>query len=153
MEDSIRYFTLFVVTLLFIGMLLALNKALNINTEGRIHELDSLRNMYHKVDSINIADIVIDIQKQQLTSDYSRDINKTLFSTIAKSFLFGLIFLVLCLLGYWFMNKMFPPYNFVWGDYIEVYQRKKSIRNIVFIIIGLGIIISAVGSLIANKLG
>lgn len=132
--------------------MLTIDKSLNFKTESRIHELDSLRNKYHQIDSINIADLIIDIQQQQLASESNKDFNKSLYFTLIKTIFYGLIFIVICLLGYWFVKKMFPPYNFIWGDYIEVYKRKKSIRNVVFVIIGLGIIISAVGSLIASKL-
>ncbi len=50
------------------------------------------------------------------------------------------------------VKKLYPFYNFYWGDYIKEYDKKKSIRKYILVIIVTGIIVSAVGGILVNKI-
>jgi hypothetical protein len=43
---------------------------------------------------------------------------------------------------------LFPPYNFLWGDYVRLYERRKSVRNFVLVVLVLGVVLSVVGNFI-----
>jgi hypothetical protein len=51
-----------------------------------------------------------------------------------------------------FVTRYYPVYNFCWGDYLEVFQRKESVRKFVLVVIVLGILISLTGSILASHL-
>ncbi len=48
--------------------------------------------------------------------------------------------------------KLYPKYNFCWGDYLINYEKIESRRKFINIVIILGLIISIIGSLIATKI-
>lgn len=46
-----------------------------------------------------------------------------------------------------------PSYNFLWGDYIPIFNRKKNIRNVLWTVVILGTIVSVVSTIISKKMG
>jgi hypothetical protein len=52
-----------------------------------------------------------------------------------------------------FLLNYYPAYNFCWGDYAEVFQRKEAVRKFVTVVIFIGIIVSFVGGILANITG
>lgn len=46
-----------------------------------------------------------------------------------------------------------PAYNFYWGDYIAFYDRRKNVRNVVWTVIILGVIVSVIGAIVSKKIG
>lgn len=65
----------------------------------------------------------------------------------------GLVALILALAAAMlFMQRYFSLYNFVWGDFEAQFQRREEARKFWIVIIGAGILVSAVGGLIANRL-
>ncbi|HWM30793.1 MAG TPA: hypothetical protein VNO69_03705 [Methyloceanibacter sp.] len=64
--------------------------------------------------------------------------------------MFGL--LVLAILIWSFFYKYYPVFNFVWGDYVDEFDRLERARRFWLLTIVLGVIVSAVGGLIANNL-
>lgn len=49
-----------------------------------------------------------------------------------------------------FLAAYFPPYAFCWGDYVEVFRRKESVRRFVVVVVLVGILVSFVGGILAN---
>jgi len=49
-----------------------------------------------------------------------------------------------------FFLKFYPIYNFCWGDYTELFNRKESVRKFVLIVIIVGIVVSFIGGILAN---
>lgn len=69
--------------------------------------------------------------------------------------IFFVLLAVLAFLGVttWFFFKYYPVFNFCWGDYVEEYRRKESIRKFVMVVVVLGLVISILGGVIANLTG
>lgn len=65
---------------------------------------------------------------------------------------FGGLILILIIL-FIYLSRLYPVYNFCWGDYLEVYKKKESARKTVNTVVIIGLIISVVGGLIANYIG
>lgn len=66
---------------------------------------------------------------------------------------FTVIILIIYLVYYLYFKKLFPVYNFIWGDYEDQFSKVESNRKTVNNVIILGLIISVVGGLIANYIG
>lgn len=62
----------------------------------------------------------------------------------------GLIILLICYSVY--MWKLFPLYNFCWGDYLDVFKKKETTRKTFNTVVIIGLLISIVGGIIANFL-
>lgn len=50
------------------------------------------------------------------------------------------------------VRYLFPPYNFLWGDYIKVYESRKSRRNFIFVVVILSVILSVAANFIYDFL-
>jgi hypothetical protein len=46
----------------------------------------------------------------------------------------------------------FPPYNFCWGDYIKIFNQRRTVGRFIIVTVIVGILLSVVGGLIANFL-
>ncbi len=46
-----------------------------------------------------------------------------------------------------------PPYNFVWGDYIKVYEGRQAARNFVYVALVVGLLVTIIGGIITKKIG
>lgn len=57
---------------------------------------------------------------------------------------------VLWLIGFLYLWKLYPIYNFCWGDYLEVFNRKESARKNFNTVVIWGLVISIIGGLITN---
>lgn len=61
--------------------------------------------------------------------------------------------LLLFFIALWlFIDRLFPAYNFCWGDYLGLYERKLAIRRYILIVVVTGIIVSAIGGFIVDRL-
>jgi len=136
-----------------IGFINSLSQDIIYDNSARIQALDSLKNSYHNSDSLNIIDVIIDLQKKQLMTDPSNQTAKTVFKPLINTIIYGFSTVIVLLLFYLGLKPLFPIYIFNWGDYIDRYRKIKSIRNVIFIVIIVGIIVSIIGGLIANKIG
>jgi uncharacterized membrane protein YozB (DUF420 family) len=64
---------------------------------------------------------------------------------IIGSFIILSIFLII------YLYKLYPVYNFCWGDYLDVFNKKENARKTFNTVIIIGLIISIIGGLIANR--
>ncbi|MCB4800272.1 hypothetical protein [Neotamlana laminarinivorans] len=64
----------------------------------------------------------------------------------------GGIFTVLLIIYFYFL-KLYPVYNFCWGDYLESFKKKESLRKTINTVVIIGLVISVIGGLIANQIG
>lgn len=49
------------------------------------------------------------------------------------------------------LQRFYPLYNFVWGDYLDVFDRNTGVLKVVFVVVIIGIVVSTIGGLIANR--
>lgn len=71
-----------------------------------------------------------------------------LFPSNALGLYVGLFSAVIFSLSYVFLKEYYPLYNFVWGDYEQVFEKKKSVLRYLLYTVCLGILLS----ILANKL-
>ncbi len=69
---------------------------------------------------------------------------------IPMSVLVGLL-LILIIFAFC-VSRFFPPYNFCWGDYLESFRRKESVRKFILGAVVVGLAISFIGSVMAGLL-
>ncbi|WFO15647.1 hypothetical protein M601_018140 [Cellulophaga baltica 4] len=62
-------------------------------------------------------------------------------------------FFTIILIFYFYILRLYPIYNFCWGDYSESFKKKESFRKTINTVVIIGLIISIVGGLIANYIG
>jgi|GEM_PF-3548695 len=62
----------------------------------------------------------------------------------------GGILILLIVIGI-YIQKLYPLYNFCWGDYLEVFKKKETTRKTFNTVVIIGLIVSIIGSLIANR--
>lgn len=69
---------------------------------------------------------------------------------------YGIIGIIILVFIYiilnFYLQKTYPSYNFCWGDYIEEFKRKNSIRKTINIVIIIGLFVSIVAGLIVEKI-
>jgi hypothetical protein len=76
--------------------------------------------------------------------------NSFLYFVTPLAFMVGILLVVL-LIAYFF-DRYYPAYNFCWGDYVEVFQRKESRRKFILVVLVVGVLVSFVGGVLANML-
>lgn len=54
---------------------------------------------------------------------------------------------------YMFFLRFYLVYNFLWGDYLEYFNKRESTRKFVLVIILVGIVVSFIGGILANMTG
>ena len=73
-----------------------------------------------------------------------------------KSLLMYTLALALPYIVLWLLRrtvlKLYPPYNFYWGDYIAYYQKCENAQNILWTVVVLGILVSIVSTYILRFL-
>jgi hypothetical protein len=66
-------------------------------------------------------------------------------------YFFGSIIVLLLIMA--FFLKYYLVYNFLWGEYVEEFNRRESTRRFWLIVIAVGIVVSFVGGILANNIG
>ena len=98
--------------------------------------------------------MIIDIEKTKVQSEISNNKPK-IYRGMSMPKWAGLT-IVIFLLAMFFLYKYYTVYNFCWGEYLEIFQRKESTRKIILgIIVGtvlLGILVNLLSSYIWEKL-
>jgi len=69
-----------------------------------------------------------------------------------KPVLYGFGAVGILILFYFFLIRYYPVYNFCWGEYKDIFQKRESARGFWLVIIGIGIMVSFIGGILANKL-
>jgi hypothetical protein len=62
----------------------------------------------------------------------------------------GLIIILICF--YIYTWRLYPLYNFCWGEYLDVFKKKETSRKTFNTVVIIGLIVSVVGGIIANFL-
>ena len=83
---------------------------------------------------------------QKNSPDYS-------FFAIFAPTVYTLCAITLLAACYWLALRYYPTYNFCWGDYVQEFARKEARRKLILIGIVLALLVSVIGSIIANSLG
>jgi hypothetical protein len=94
------------------------------------------------------------VQRSQELQHRFAEINQQDFFSrniyIVKFILFVLTPPLLLYLIRTFLVLFYPTYNFCWGDYLDIFRRKESVRKFVIVVIFIGVIVSFIGGVLAN---
>jgi hypothetical protein len=92
-------------------------------------------------------DAILFVERQRDTVKLTKDI-------LPVKYLIFLVSLILILIGVsLFLIRYYPVYNFCWGEYADEFQRKETRRQFWLIIIIIGVVVSFLGSILANNVG
>jgi len=101
-----------------------------------------LEQAFKKGEITDTIEALIFIEKEKASKKVQFQELKSIFFILG-----GFGFLILLTL---FFIKYFPIYNFCWGDYIDLFNRKESVRKFVLTVVIVGIVVSFIGGILAN---
>ena len=137
---------------MFIGMFKSDNESNNYSREI-ISEVNQIESSWLKGAIKSDGELILKLAKTKAKSDLKKDALLHDFSSIGK--MFGWIvggFIILFLLAMAF-EKLYPGYNFCWGEYLETFNKKESARKFILVVVLLGLVLSIAGGLITNYIG
>jgi hypothetical protein len=134
---------LFILLPLSLGMLMVAYVSSEYRKNVLLEQINAIESAWKSGQIKDPIEVVLEISKLQVTHDPS----SPLFNWEDNRWYILMIIAFGALLGLGlFWVYFFPFYNFLWGDYVKVYEKKKAIGKF---IIG-GIILTLVISMIAN---
>jgi len=136
-----QIFTLVIPLLFLIAIMIpAINGATNTESEW-----DNIRSEWESKELTDPVEAIIRIQELNYSLKQFAGIKYVVFGI-------GIIILIMFSFSF-YLQKFYPACNFCWGDYIEEFKRKESIRKTINIVIVIGLIVSVLGGIIADRIG
>lgn len=117
--------------------------------KASLENLNSLEAQWKNHQISDIAEIVFAIERQRLES---QNVSSVFQLILTPMIALGVIFTLFAIYGIQIIHYLFPPYNFLWGDYVKMYEKRKSTSNFIFVVIILGIVLSVSASYIYSYL-
>lgn len=137
-----RYGSLIMMTIFMISTLFALVMGLEDNSKI----VKNIVSEYNNGQIGNTNELIIRFEEARSNTTK----NPSLMFIIPGIVLIAYLFIAFGI--HFYRIKFFPLYNFCWGDYLEVFNKKESSRKTFNTVIIAGIIVSVIGGIIANKL-
>jgi hypothetical protein len=141
-------FVVALIAVLAVGMFFVLPSYFADMRQAEIQAIDSLEARWKEGELTDLVEVICELQRVR-----SKSFNaSTLFQVLAGIYLvpIGLVLLFLILRG---LAQFFPSYNFIWGDYVRVYEKRKATGRFILVVIILGIIVGILGNLFTALLG
>jgi len=91
-----------------------------------------------------IGDLILAVEKERILQQGYMNMfggSTMLWWGVGMTFAF-----LLSLFGKPLLHYLFPPYHFLWGDYVKFYESRKGMRNLILVVIMLGIVVSVVAN-------
>lgn len=127
-------------------------------TETRLQTIDSLEAKWKSGEFTDPIEIILELERAQ-----ARQLDWTGLEIlgspgawgvwIAKTVALPIVILILLGFAIYSCAYFFPAYNFIWGDYTKVYEKRKGTGKFVLGTIILAIILSVVGNYFSALLG
>tara|TARA_R110001606_G_C15313637_1_gene643880 strand:- start:119 stop:979 length:861 start_codon:yes stop_codon:yes gene_type:complete len=141
-NKSFRFF----MTLSFpIAILIAMMFSLLTGTRDKSKIIENIRTDYESGKLTEPIEALLRIHESTSAIDTETPLKYALI-TVGSIYIF-IIFM------YIYLIKFYSVYNFCWGDYLESFRKKESLRKTVNTVIIIGLIVSIVGGIIANYIG
>jgi hypothetical protein len=141
-KSSTRLFSLFIPLLLTIVMLISLLSSIT----NRDNYLVKVKESYAKGEIKNTDQLIFLIEEAK--QKQSENLNLVQVFSLPGIIVGGLV--VIGVLIYLYLWKLYPLYNFCWGDYLEVFKRKETTRKTFNTVVIWGLVISIIGGVITN---
>ena len=113
-------------------------------TQTQLQAIDSLEARWKNGEFTDSMEVIFELHRLRLQEQEPRSLWGILLVTTAGPF--GVAVLIIAVLYAW--AHFFPVYNFIWGDYVRVYERRKAVGRFILV----GIILAIVVSVVANYL-
>jgi hypothetical protein len=142
---------------LMIGMISSTPSIVRESHDGQNKALNEIEAKWKSHSITDPIDALIQIEKSKNTENDKINLNTLMFSLfLAKPFIFIIIGLILIVIFSYIFMKFYPAYNFCWGNYIEIFNKKESNRKVIIgILLGtilLGVIVNLLSNLIWEKM-
>lgn len=135
---------LLILPLLMLGMLFTLLIGLESNQDKVSEMLVQAREAGQIKDAVD-ALIIVEEAREAKRSTVGGEIFKPLgFMAVAIIVLFSI---------YAFFLRYYLVFNFLWGDYLDEFNKREGVRKFVLVIICIGIVVSFIGGILANMTG
>lgn len=141
---SSRFFSLIIpliVTLVFMISMLS-------NIVNREDYLPNIKEMYKRGEIKNTNELIFIFEEAK--HKQMQDLNFGEMFYLPGIFIGGLIILFISF--YLYVWKLYPLYNFCWGDYLEVFKKKETARKTFNTVVIIGLLVSVIGGIISNFL-
>lgn len=116
-------------------------------TQLRRQKIDAIEVQWLNGDIKDPIEVMIALERAQLEDT----LNPFYLSLLA--FIIPVGFVILFVGGLYFWARYFPVYNFLWGDYVSFYERKKSVGRFILVGVILTIIIAVIANYISALIG
>ncbi len=136
--DYIAAHRWFMIIPLFLGVLVSISVSNHIGPEKDI--ADSLQSAYESGTVKNAIEALIHIERIKNARSFVDTTLPFCIAFVTPLFIFYLLASIL--------PKIYPSYNFYWGDYIPYFDKRKNAIRIIWIVIILGILVSIVAGII-----
>lgn len=127
------------------------------STETRFQTVESLEARWKSGEITDPVEIILELERAQIES--MKQLDNRLESPgpngvqMAKAVAGPIVTLILVAVAIYSCTYFFPPYNFIWGDYIKVYEKRKATGRFILGVIILGIVLSILGNYFSDLLG
>lgn len=96
-------------------------------------------------------DIIIQIEKSKHSLESDLNVTTLLFITLtSKPFIIAIVSLILLVICYSIYLKNYPEYNFYWGNYMDIFDKKEKTRKVLLGVILTTIILGIIVNLVSN---
>ncbi|MDD5087494.1 MAG: hypothetical protein PHI18_01680, partial [bacterium] len=108
--------------------------------------LDQLENLCRSGTQLDIAQAYVHFERAKLAAERPWPIpsDRSIAILLAS---FGIFFGIPLIL-----QRLYPLYNFCWGDYVDHFRRRETTRKWVLSVIVVGVVVSFIGSLLASRI-
>ncbi|VXB04062.1 hypothetical protein [Chryseobacterium sp. 8AT] len=140
----LRTFSIPIITVLFIlGVLISMySRSANLK-EAQLKTITKIEKQWYNKKLLDPVKVIIELEKSRAQNNENIITFNDIF--LSKTFITIFFLFTLGYVSFYLYSKFNPIYNFYWGGYIEVYEKKESRRKllvsvvIVTLILGIGV--------------
>lgn len=118
-------------------------------SDSTVQAINELETRWQDGEFDNVPEFLLELERVKLELDPTYN-PRVFISDPVLLIPLGLIALLIVLLG---IAYVFPFYNFIWGDYVRIYEKRKTLGRIIFGSVVLALIISILANYISSLIG
>lgn len=141
----------------FMIVLFSLPDSVKDSTKSRITHIEQLEKKWKNKTITDPIELILDIHKFDIIEKTKFDSSNFILQFFfTKPIIVYYVSIIFIFISFYFFSKYYPVYNFAWGGYLEVFNKKENNRKFAIgIIIGtimLGIIVNLLSNYIWEKI-